>query len=229
MDDPELSADRHLHALAALERVNRVSRAAPRLLEEVIRIHRRTSRPVRVLDVACGGGDVLAAMARAARRRGVPLELHGCDRSERALARASAAVETDLVTHRLDVLLDPLPGTFDVVTTNLFMHHLSRGEAATLLQRLAAATADTLLVQDLRRTLRGYLLAWVGLHTLTRSDVARVDGLRSVRAAFTLDEMVELCGEAGLTGVEIAGVWPQRMRVLWHKRAASDTRRREAA
>ena len=212
MDDPALAPDRHERALAALARVNRVSGAAGRLFEEVARVHELRGGPVRVLDVACGGGDVLHAVGRSARRRGVPVELHGCDLSPVALR---AAGRGRVVTHRLDVLRDPLPGRFDVVSCNLFLHHLERDDAVALLRRLSDAAVESLLVQDLRRTRRGYALAWLGLHTLTRSDVARTDGLRSVRAAFTLAEAGRLCVDAGLVGAEVTRGWPQRLLLRW--------------
>jgi 2-polyprenyl-3-methyl-5-hydroxy-6-metoxy-1,4-benzoquinol methylase len=225
MDDPSLPADRHRRALAALARINRVSGAAPRLLAEVARVHGERGGTVRVLDVACGGGDVLHLVARAARRRGIPVELHGCDRSPRALELAARGPVT---VHRLDALLDTLPGPFEIVTTNLFLHHLDRPGAVSLLQRMADRALEVLLVQDLRRTRLGYGLAWLGLHTLTGSDVARTDGLRSVRSAFTVGEVERLCADAGLAAASVTTAWPQRFVVRWLPRSGP-TRARGAA
>jgi len=214
MDDPGLAPERHRRALDALARVNVVSGAASRLLAEVARVHALRGRPVRVLDVACGGGDVLHAVARGAGRRGIPVELHGCDLSPVALDRAARG---PVAAHRLDALHDPLPGSFDVVGCNLFLHHLDREAAVTLLVRMAERAEESLLVQDLRRTRLGLALAWVGLHTLTRSDVARVDGLRSVRAAFTLGEVGALTDAAGLGSAEVTTAWPQRLLIRWRR------------
>jgi 2-polyprenyl-3-methyl-5-hydroxy-6-metoxy-1,4-benzoquinol methylase len=216
MDDPSLPADRHERALTALGRINAVSRAASRLLAEVTRVHRGGVGPVRVLDVACGGGDVLAGVARGARDRGIAIEVHGCDLSGPALDRART-LDRSIVTHRLDALRDELPGDFDVVTSNLFLHHLDQAHAVGLLRRMTAAARQSILVQDLLRTRRGYALAWLGLHTLTRSDVARVDGLRSVRAAFALEEVEALRAEAGLETARVVRVWPERFVLHWRR------------
>ncbi len=86
MDEPGLDPVRHIHALRALRRVNRISLASGRVWAEVARLYDELRRPVRVLDIACGGGDVLVDVARRARRAGVPVELHGCDVSSLALA-----------------------------------------------------------------------------------------------------------------------------------------------
>jgi len=216
MDAPGLDRARHLHALDALARVNRVSLTAARLWAEVRALARGGVRPVRVLDVACGGGDVLLDVARRARRHGVQVELCGCDLSEVALERARARAEgTSTRFLARDVVREELPGPYDVVCSSLFLHHLSRAEAAAVLRAMARASQSVLLVQDLRRSRLGYALAWIGLHVLTTSDVARFDGPLSVQAAYTLEEARALVGEAGLDGAEVRACWPERFTIRW--------------
>ena len=220
MDDPALDPSRHAQALRALRRINRVSFTADRVWLEVRRVHARLDRPIRVLDLACGGGDVLLDVARRARKAAVPVELHGADVSPVAVqqARRQAAREAAVDVFELDVLSHPIPSGYDLITTSLFLHHLERNEAVDLLRRMADATESSLLVQDLRRTQLGYVFAWVGLHTLTSSDVARVDGLISVRSAFTTREVDDMCGDAGLAEAEVGRGWPQRFVIRWAKR-----------
>lgn len=225
MDAPDLDRGLHLGALDALARVNRVSRTAARAWTEVERLWVEGRRPVRVLDVACGGGDVLIELARRARARAVEVDLLGYDTSavalERAAARARDAVDpTPVRFERRDVLAAPLPAGQDLVLCSLFLHHLSRADVVTLLRSMADA-ARVLLVQDLRRTRLGYALAWLGLHTLTRSAVARRDGLVSVRSAFTLEEADDLAREAGLAGAVLRPCWPQRFALRWSRAVRS--------
>ncbi len=217
MDAPGLDRARHLHALEALERVNRASLTAGRVWAEVRVLAREGVRPVRVLDVACGGGDVLLDVARRAARHGVEVLLCGCDLSEVALERARVRAE-GLSTIRflaVDVLRDDLPDSHDIVCSSLFLHHLSRAEAVTLLRAMASGSPRVLLVQDLRRSRLGYALAWMGLHVLTTSDVARFDGPVSVQAAYTLEEARTLAADAGLEGAVVRRCWPERFTIRW--------------
>lgn len=219
MDDPALDASRHIRALGALRTVNLLSRTTARIWAELLHRGLAPGRPLRVLDVACGGGDVVVALGRRAAAAGLPLVVDGCDRSPVALEYARArAAEREVSASFLerDVLDGPLPSGYDLFCSSLFLHHLTEREAVRFLASMADAV-DAFFVQDLRRTLAGYALAMVTLHTLARSDVARVDGLRSVAGAFTLKEVSALVDEAGLRGAALRRCWPQRFALSWSR------------
>ena len=210
MDAEDLDPTRHITALRALARVNRVSLVAARVWREVLHMSRigpdrGVGRPLRLLDVACGGGDVMVDVAHRAHRAGVPLAVHGCDLSPVALGHARREAERRGVAADFfarDVLAEGLPDGYDLVCSSLFHHHLSREDAVGLLRGMAEA-GHRVLVQDLLRGTLGYVLAWSGLRLLSRSDVARVDGPRSVRAAFTLSEVRTMAAEAGYVGAVV--------------------------
>ena len=217
MDDPGLDPALHAEALDALARINRVSLTERRLLREIRRAAAGLAGPVRVLDIGCGDAAVLVEAARRARLGGVTVDPHGCDTSPVALARAeerAGRAGVPLRVSRLDVTRDPLPGGFDIATCSLFLHHLDETAAVRLLSAMAEA-ARIVLVQDLRRTRTGLVLAWLGVRLLSRSPVARVDGPRSVRAAFSLDEASGLARRAGLSGATVRRAWPQRFTLQW--------------
>lgn len=222
MDQPGLSADEHSQALDGLRRINRLSRAFSALWREVQAVARRSgSQPVRVLDVACGGGDTTLRMAAQARRAGVRLEIHGCDISSTAIAyarQAAHAADSDEVRFfQRDIFAGPLPDDYDVIMCSLFLHHLDEGDAAALLRTMATATRSTVLVDDLVRSRLGYALAWFGCRVLSRSSVVHTDGPRSVQGAFSLPEVQALAEQAGLAGVRLQRHWPQRFLLSWEK------------
>lgn len=220
MDDPALDRAEHARALAGLARLNRLSRAAVPLARQVIRLASSLERPVRLLDIATGSGDVPLALASRAQAAGVKLELHACDISDVALHHAEDRAEragVGIQTHRLDCTREPLPGGFDVVTCSLFLHHLTPEDAVRVLERAAGATERTLLISDLRRDPVGMALAWAASRSVTASRVVRVDALRSVRAAFSIAELGELANQARIEGATIRPVWPRRMLLRWER------------
>jgi 2-polyprenyl-3-methyl-5-hydroxy-6-metoxy-1,4-benzoquinol methylase len=220
MDQPDLDARRHIHALDALGRANAVSRTAAAIWPTIRAVSQKaTDHPLRVLDIACGGGHVLLSLARRAARERMDVEWVGWDMSPvaidyaRALAsrRGVGGVRFALV----DALRAPIPPAIDVVVCTLFLHHLPDADAVTLLGRMARAARHAVVVSDLRRTLLGTAFTRVGCRILSRSEVFRVDGMRSVAAAFTTDEARAIAERAGLSGARITRIWPQRWLLVW--------------
>jgi 2-polyprenyl-3-methyl-5-hydroxy-6-metoxy-1,4-benzoquinol methylase len=214
IDQPDLDTQRHQAALRGLARINWWSATAATLGRELRRL--AAGRPLRVLDVATGGGDVPVRLTRS----GLPLELAGCDRSPTALAYAAqraAALGAKVEFFTLDALHDPLPAGYDVLTCSLFLHHLDEPGAVELLRRLAAAAGRAVLVSDLSRSRTGLLLAHAAVRLLTRSPMVHADGPASVRAAWTPAEALRLAHDAGLTGATVRRSWPCRFLLMWEK------------
>lgn len=221
MDQPGLDPELHQQALAGLQRVNAISGTAGVLWPEIRRLAARLKRPIRMLDVGCGGGDVILSLAGRARRRGLDLRVDGCDISPVALRcageRARGGGFDRVSFFELDALRQPLPEGYDVIACSLFLHHFSDADAGQLLKKMAAAARHLVLVSDLRRGAAGYALAWLGCRLLTRSPVVHVDGPRSVAAAFTETEFKALAAASGLTGAIVRRRWPQRLLLVWER------------
>lgn len=217
MDDPALPADEHRRALAGLARLNAWSDSVGVLWPAVRKLAGELGRPVKVLDVATGSGDVPLGLWKRADSK---LELSACDISAVALDAAetrSRAAGASVNYFRADALAEPLPTGFDIVVCSLFLHHLSDDDAVILLARLAAATERLVLVNDLSRSRWNLGLVWTATRLVTRSRVVRVDGPLSVRAAFTRSEAAALAMRAGLAGATVTGRFPCRWLLTWRK------------
>ena len=216
MDDPALDVAEHRRALAGLARINRWSFAPSLIWRHVAALAAPPDTPLRIVDVACGSGDLLAGLAGRADR---PVLLGGCDVSPTALRAADERLSTaghEGTFERIDVLSDPLPAA-DVLLNSLFLHHLDRDQAVAFLAKLAAVPAAVVLC-DLRRTRRGWLLARVGTRLLSRSPVVHYDGPQSVRAAWTSAEIHDLAAAAGIAGYRLTTHFPQRFVLSWDHR-----------
>src|SRR5487761_1574136 len=212
MDQPGIDRELHDRALAGLRRINRISGTTGLLWRPIERLAKELAgQPVRILDLASGGGDGAVGLAIEARRSSVPVEVDGCDVSPSAVkhgeVQADRAGLDNVRFFVLDVVKEALPVDYDVVTCSLFLHHLDEVDAEQLLRRMAGAARRLVLVDDLRRSRSGYALAWLGCHLLTRSPVVHADGPRSVRAAFTLEEAARLAQRAGLADCRIVRHW----------------------
>lgn len=235
MDDPALPAGEHLAALDALATINAVSLTGRQLAGAVLRLIGAAvpaDRPLEIVDVACGGGDITIGLANLLARRLPPPSLAearvrvlGIDFSERAIERARTAAarqsgpEATVEFTTRDVLTEGLPPC-DIAVSSLFLHHLDDTAAVAVLRSMATSARLGGVVSDLVRSRTGLVLAILGTTLLARSRVARIDGPLSVRAARTRPEYRVLTDRAGLSQAVLRRAWPERVLIEWRSAEA---------
>jgi SAM-dependent methyltransferase len=221
MDDPALDPQLHFEALKGLGRINFLSASSRILWGAIVGLAlEREDGPLRILDLASGGGDVPLQLWRRAHRLGRNVHVEGCDISPRAVAFArerARLLRCPVHFFEKDVLAEDLPPGYDVLTASLFLHHLDDGEAVSLLGKMKAAAGSLVVVDDLRRSRLHYGLAHVIARLVSRSPVVHRDGPLSVQAAFTPAEVRQLAQEAGLVGARVVNHWPFRYLLSWRR------------
>src|SRR5690606_35358895 len=97
---------------------------------------REQRRPLTVLDIATGDGDVPIALFHRAARAGVQLQIDACDISKHAIATAPPDAPVEFFS--ADVLSAAFPppgrGPYDVVMCSLFLHHLPNDQIVRVLE-----------------------------------------------------------------------------------------------
>lgn len=218
MDDPALDDAIHRQALAGLRRVNSISRTTAVFENAIIGsgvFEQSGSEPVRILDIACGGGDLVIQLSQRFRKQNRSVEIEGCDISSTAIDFATHQARDAGCKHtrffKRDVLSDELPPrSYHFTMCSLFMHHLDEPDAIQLLKLMNQTASEAALVDDLDRTRLGYWLAWIGCRLLSRCRIVHVDGPRSVEGAFTTAEAIALAEDAGWLEPKIDRHWPER-------------------
>lgn len=217
MDDPTLPADHLRDVLSSLGRIHSLSRTAHSLWRQIRPwCLRRTASAVRVLDVGCGGGDILFRLAAFAKREGLGFHGVGIDNNPVAVEFASQRSLRGSGLHFSTQTAQEVPlAEFDVVLSTLFLHHLESAELSAFLTRLAEESSGLVLLHDLARSRSGYLLTAVGTWLLSSDPIIRNDGLKSVRGALTAQELSDLATHSGMVGAKVRPVWPCRIELLW--------------
>jgi ubiquinone/menaquinone biosynthesis C-methylase UbiE len=168
----------------------------PRLVALVPR-----GRPVEILDLATGSGDIPFAVATWAARNARPLRLTVSDSSEDILAEARRTLcDVSNVTFALwDAREVPqVDGSFDVVLCSLTLHHFAPPDAVRVLREMKRLARFGFIVNDIRRCALGYVAAWTASRLATRNRLTRHDMPLSVRRAYTPQELRDLLHQAGL-------------------------------
>ncbi|MCE2968009.1 MAG: methyltransferase domain-containing protein [Phycisphaerales bacterium] len=227
MDDAAIDPREHRRALRGLARLNRLSRAHVSVARAVADLLRERSLPASdaiLLDLAAGGGDLLLGVrdviGRCACRGAADV---AADISPTALevAQGHARARGHTVrTLRADVLAAPLPiddSAVDVGVCSLFLHHLMPVDVVRVLAELARVSRVGVVVSDLARSRLGLAMAFCAGRIVTRSRVVHVDSIKSVRAAFTREELAEFAFRAGMKDAIIREVWPERLLLTWRR------------
>lgn len=167
-----------------------------------------------LLDVAAGFGEVHRSAGFQLARRGIMLDITELDR-----------VPTHLQRHHRVLVADALSlpfrdSSFDVVSCSLFAHHLQPSQLAQFADEALRVCRYAFLINDLIRHPLHLALVYAGF-PLMRSYVSRVDGVASVRRAYTPDEVRQILsnGTSSAAKMEISTQYLFRMGVILWKEA----------
>jgi protein-L-isoaspartate O-methyltransferase len=204
-----LSADdpRAITSRRDLRRINALMFQAS-IMSRLLRRHVRRP-PSRILEIGAGDGTFMLAVARRLAKRWPNIELTLLDRAnlitpERREEFARLGWRTDVVVADVfDWIGEAGQARFDVVTANLFLHHFTDRDLASLLAALQPLTAALVAAEPPRS---GIALAASRLLRIGVNDVTRHDAPASVRAGFR--------------GTELSALWPAGQGVAVEERRA---------
>ena len=180
-----------------------------KLLERVVSV--TGLRQLSLLEVAAGLGDVPRGAATQLARRGISLNITDLDRVPSHLQRTHRALAGDALA------LPFRDASFDVVSCSLFTHHLEPEQLKQFATESLRVSRRAVLINDLIRHPLHLALVYAGF-PLMRSYVSRVDGVASVRRAYTPAEVRHILadGSHSASKMEISTHYLFRMGIiLW--------------
>ena len=167
-----------------------------------------------VLEVAAGDGFVPRTLVENLQSSGIKLDFTLLDRAASHLPKNGAAPKI-----AGDALSLPFHNsTFDLVSSSLFVHHLSPDQAVEFAREALRVCRIAVLVNDLVRHPLHLAIAYTGL-PLYRSRITRNDAPASVQQAYTPEEMQNFLRAAGAKHIEIHRHFLFRMGVIAWKQA----------
>lgn len=216
MDDFGLADDLLALTLREIAYINKVLGGNAVTLSALSRVLKKLKRnDLKVADLGCGRGELMAMMSDWAERKGHKIEFTGIDASAFTLAEAEKA-QTDRNFRFLHLnALDPemCKHQFDVVNATLFCHHLKDEELLTVL-KWAKTNSRVLIINDLHRHPLAYHSIKILTGLFSKSAMVKNDAPLSVLRAFHRDELMNLLQEAGFHQIEINWRWAFRWQVI---------------
>ncbi len=167
-----------------------------------------------VLDVGAGSGALLSVIAEFAHRTRRTAKLVGLDLNELSIREiaAEAKAHEAIFPIRGDALSLPFAdSSFDYAICSLFTHHLSDRQVEFVLRQMARVARCGILVIDLERNIKAWLLYQLFCAAYRISPLVRQDGSLSIRKGFRVDELREFGKAAGLLNLTVDEHAPYRV------------------
>lgn len=190
LDDPALDPALALRSLRDIRLSNRLFGGTDAVLRELRPIFASAqdlARPLTLLDVGTGSGDVPAAARALAQEHGVSLVSFGI---EWTLPLANAASRSAGPCAAADARRLPI-GTqsVDIVTCSQLLHHFDDADGRLLIAELHRVARRVVIVGEIRRSWLAAAGIWVASWLLRFHPVSRHDGVVSVFRGFTAGEL----------------------------------------
>lgn len=193
MDDFSLKGSVIRDTLDKLETLNRLLGGNATILKALETLLKKQSKikPIIIVDLGCGHGDILRDVAKFGRKNNYTFKLIGIDANAAAVdyARELSKGYPELTFKVLDVFSEDFKKqSYDVMMSNLFLHHFKDSQLRLLLKQGIQKATIGAIINDLHRhRLAYYLFKFAAL--FIRNKMVVNDGLISILKAFKRNEL----------------------------------------
>jgi 2-polyprenyl-3-methyl-5-hydroxy-6-metoxy-1,4-benzoquinol methylase len=176
-----------------------------------------TSEEITIMDVGCGGGDMLRLIDRWAKRKNRKVKLIGIDANPNIIDFAKNNLKD--LPHIEFKAIDIFSKEFqcikcDIIIGTLFFHHFSQDELSSFFKELKNQVRIGIVINDIHRHTLAYHSIKILTSLFSKSTMVKFDAPLSVLRAFTKNELNEMLSHAGITNYTIQWKWAFRWQVL---------------
>ncbi|MEM8567486.1 MAG: methyltransferase domain-containing protein [Bacteroidota bacterium] len=173
----------------------------------------------RIVDIGCGGGDILKLIAKWARKRKLKVELIGVDANPHVIdfAERNSTGFSEITYKAVDIFSDEFNALkADIITATLFTHHFSDDQLINLFRAIREQVSTGIAINDLHR----HWFAYHSINLLTglfsKSPMVKNDAGVSVLRSFRKKEWLNILKEAGFSSYSLKWMWAFRWQTVIH-------------
>lgn len=200
LDEPNIPCGLLFKNLRELDILNRTTGGHTISIKGIKKLITDHQKLYRVVDLGCGSGDSLRAIADWARVNNYRVHLTGVDWNAQTIAYLKihcknypeiSGIHADYKEYLKENVL------IDIVHCSLFCHHLTDDELICLFSYLGHYVKTGFIINDLQRHWLPYYAAWFFTRLLNGTKLAKNDGPVSVLRGFKSGELMDLlaCAE----------------------------------
>lgn len=195
MDRPNCNRDLLFNTYQQFSRINRLLSGWKSIYKTYLRpVIVKKSGKASILDIGCGGGDVLHLLQTFCRADGFDVRFTGIDPDPRSIQYLSALKWPENVQFKpqFSYQLVKENQLFDIVISNHVMHHLKENELTAVCADAEKLAGQLVIFSDIERSDIGYAMFSTIAPLLFRNSYIVPDGLISIKRSFRKEELDNL-------------------------------------
>lgn len=221
MDDLECSGEVVIQTLKELDYINRKLGGNHISIQSLSQLIPKNQRgEVTIVDLGCGGGDILKEMAEWGRKRNIKLQLLGIDANPAIIEYAKENCQSypEISFEAVNIWSEEFSvRKFDIYHSSLFTHHFTEAELIKLFSICYRNCSLGIIDNDLQRHWFAYYsIKWLtGL--FSSSSMVQNDAAISVQRGFHKSELIDILDKVGIPQFSIDWRWAFRWQVVINK------------
>jgi len=217
MDNPTIEEAVLRKVLKDINRANRLLGGNKITIHAIAQLMKKQPKAqYTIVDMGCGDGSMLRAVALFCRKRNIEVRLIGLDLSEQALAigkeKSRSFPEIQFVQHNI-IAVPPTGLVCDILLCTLTMHHFNSRQIPQFLEQFVKLASIGVIINDLQRSRLAYYLFKAFSVIFIQTWIAKHDGLLSIKSGFVKNELIKFSRE--LPHVHHSIQWKWAFRYIW--------------
>ncbi len=209
LDDLNLHGEPLHKALQSLEWVNRWFGNHRSVITAIHRIYKKEEKPLRIIDLGCGGGDLALAVAKSLRRHKIECNITGIDGNANTLvyAQKKCAAFSEINFLQADILIKEfIIQPCDILISSHFMYHFTADGLIVFLKKNLSSISTAIIFSELKRNRLAMCLFKFSHFLLPISKLAKEDGLLAIKRSFSEKEWLAILPQAGIDTYRLQSV-----------------------
>lgn len=215
MDDFAMEGEVLKDALDKIAKINQLLGGNQLTLQGVQELVSNSSKvePITIVDIGCGNGDMLRALAEYGEKNDFNFRLIGIDANKFTVNYArELSIHYPNISYRCeDVFEDYFAKLkYDIVLCTLTLHHFKEDEIINLMSLFKKNSSIGFVINDLQRSAVAYRLFQALCFVFRLNEMSRKDGLTSILRGFKKEELLQFSKKLKLQNYNIQWKWAFR-------------------
>lgn len=214
MDDFSLEGQELQEALDKIASINQLlggNKLTLQGVEQLFQYH--PALVYTIVDVGCGNGDMLRALADYAKQKNIQVQLIGIDANAFTIKYAQKlSTDYPMISYQCeDVFSEEYSYMkFDIVLCTLTLHHFKNEQIDYLVNLFSNQSKNGVVINDLHRSKLAYRLFQLICFIFKLNRMSKEDGLVSILRGFKKSELLEFSRKINVTKQIIQWKWAFR-------------------